>query len=266
MKKAAFLTVVLLISACAYGQGGGNAAITGTVTDPSDAVVPGATVIVTQEGTGVTRSAVANASGQFSVPSLLPSDYTVSVEAAGFKKSVQRFTLLADQIRELNVQLELGRSAQTISVEASSVLVNTVTPVLSQVIEQTRVVSIPLETRNAADLAKLVPGTTDANGHGVQQGNTKQNPFTTESIAVNGARPDQIGYNLDGANNEDLMSNTNIGAPLLGVVADEVVRLAGQLIKRGHLRRLIRAHELHLEDVRSANYGPAINGRQTIRN
>jgi len=209
MKKAAFLTVVLLISACAYGQGGGNAAITGTVTDPSDAVVPGATVIVTQEGTGVTRSAVANASGQFSVPSLLPSDYTVSVEAAGFKKSVQRFTLLADQIRELNVQLELGRSAQTISVEASSVLVNTVTPVLSQVIEQTRVVSIPLETRNAADLTKLVPGTTDANGHGVQQGSTKQNPFTTESIAVNGARPDQIGYNLDGANNEDLMSNTN---------------------------------------------------------
>ena len=106
MKKAAFLTVVLLISACAYGQGGGNAAITGTVTDPSDAVVPGATVIVTQEGTGVTRSAVANASGQFSVPSLLPSDYTVSVEAAGFKKSVQRFTLLADQIRELKRTME----------------------------------------------------------------------------------------------------------------------------------------------------------------
>ena len=97
MKKAAFLTVVLLISACAYGQGGGNAAITGTVTDPSDAVVPGATVTVTQEGTGVTRSAVANASGQFSVPSLLPSDSTkvAAVTLSSSSKLINRTPCVA---------------------------------------------------------------------------------------------------------------------------------------------------------------------------
>jgi hypothetical protein len=77
-----------------------------------------------------------------------------------------------------------------------TVQTHTVSPVLSQVIEQTRVVSIPLTTRNAADLTLLVPGTTTANGHGVQQGNTKQiavgNASVAESIAVNDARSDHV--------------------------------------------------------------------------
>ena len=209
MKKVAFLHVtILLVAAGAFGQGGGSAALTGAVTDPSGAAIPRATVTVTQKETGVARSVVANSTGQFNVPSLLPSAYTVSVEAPGFKKYVGRFTLLADQIRALNVQLELGETTQAVSVEATSVLVNTVTPVLNQAIEQSRVISLPLNGRNAADLTRLVPGTTDANGHGTTQGDTKQIPGA-ESIAVNGARPDQIGYNLDGGTNEDLMSNTN---------------------------------------------------------
>jgi hypothetical protein len=215
MARNAFLLTVLLVvfSACLFGQGGGNAAITGTVTDPSAAVVAGAQVTVTQQATSVKRSATTNASGVFTIPSLLPASYSVTIEAPGFKTVTQTITLLADQIRAIDVRLEVGQTSQQVTVEAVAVMVNTVTPVLSQVIEQTRVVSIPLETRNAADLTLLVPGTTTANGHGVQQGDTKQIAVGTqsvaESISVNGARPDQISYNLDGANNEDLMSNTN---------------------------------------------------------
>jgi len=204
---------MLLFGTHLYGQGGGNAAITGTVTDPSGAVVAGAQVTVTQQTTSVKRSATTNANGAFTVPSLPPATYRVSIQAPGFKTLTQEITLLADQIRALDVRLEIGQASEQVTVEAAPVLVNTVTPVLSQVIEQTRVEGIPLVTRNAADLTLLVPGTTSANGHGVQQGDTKQIAVGTrsvaESIAVNGARPDQISYNLDGANNEDLMSNTN---------------------------------------------------------
>jgi Carboxypeptidase regulatory-like domain len=215
MKRASILTVTILflVSAYAFPQGGGNAALTGTVSDPTGAVVPGAQITVTQQGTSFKRTGISNASGAFTIPSLPPASYSISVEAAGFKTSTQTITLLADQIRALDVHLEIGQTTQQVTVEATPVLVNTVTPVLNNVIEQTRVVSIPLTTRNAADLTLLVPGTTNANGHGVQQGNTKQiavgNTSVAESIAVNGARPDQISYNLDGADNEDLMSNTN---------------------------------------------------------
>jgi len=81
---------------------------------------------------------------------------------------------------------------------------------LSQVIESARVSDLRLNGRNAADLTLLVPGGVSgiANNSGALQGDTKQVPGA-EAIAVNGARPDQIGYNLDGGNNEDLMSNTN---------------------------------------------------------
>src|SRR5215470_12295498 len=210
MSRLATLTLtLLLIAAAAFGQGGGNAALNGTVTDPTGAVIAGARVTLTQIDTEVKRTANSNANGQFSVPALPPAAYRVSVVAPGFKTFVQEVTLLADQIGSLQVPMQLGQTQETVSVEATATLVNTTTPVLSQVIEQSRLVELPLNGRNAADLTKLVAGAVDSsNGAGTQQGDTKQVPGA-EAISVNGARPDQISYNLDGGTNQDLMSNTN---------------------------------------------------------
>lgn len=195
---------------CAFAQGGGNVAIGGTVTDSSGAVVAGAEVKVTQQNTSITRAATTNSSGQFNIPSLPPATYSVTVQAQGFKQYLQDVVLLADQIRDLDIHLEVGAATQQVTVESSSVVVNTVSQELGQVIESSRVTDLPLNGRNAADLTLLVPGAVSAIGSnsGTLQGDTKQIPGA-EAIAVNGARPDQIGYNLDGANNEDLMSNTN---------------------------------------------------------
>ncbi|HKF48085.1 MAG TPA: carboxypeptidase regulatory-like domain-containing protein [Terracidiphilus sp.] len=194
----------------AFAQGGGNVAISGTVTDASGAVVTGAQVKVTQKNTSITRVDTTNSSGQFNFPSLPPTTYTVTVQQQGFKQYVQDVVLLADQIRDLDIRLEVGAANQQVTVEASSVAVNTVSQELSQVIESSRLSDLPLNGRNAADLTLLVPGaiTAIANNSGTLQGDTKQVPGA-EAIAVNGARPDQIGYNMDGANNQDLMSNTN---------------------------------------------------------
>jgi hypothetical protein len=193
-----------------FAQGGGNVAITGTVTDPSGAVIAGAKVTVKQVSTSVVRTATTNGSGLFNFQSLPPSAYAVSVEAAGFKVFTQTVVLLADQIRDMDVRLEVGSQTQQVTVETSAVQVNTVSPELGQVIERSRLTDLPLNGRNAADLTLLVPGAVSAiaNNSGALQGDTKQVPGA-EAIAVNGARPDQIGYNLDGGNNQDLMSNTN---------------------------------------------------------
>lgn len=204
------LVGMLTLLSGAFAQGGGNVAITGTVTDPSGAVVSGAQVKVTQKDTSVTRVGTTNASGQFNVSPLPPATYTVVVEAQGFKQYVQDVVLLADQIRDLDIRLQVGEATQQVTVQESTVQVNTVSQELSQVIETSRLTNLPLNGRNAADLTLLVPGAVSAIGSnsGTLQGDTKQVPGA-EAIAVNGARPDQIGYNLDGGNNEDLMSNTN---------------------------------------------------------
>ena len=211
----ALMPLVLLFAATgAFAQGGGNVAISGTATDSTGAVVIGAQVKVTQKSTGATRTTTTNSSGQFTFPSLPPATYAVSVQAQGFKQYIQDVVLLADQIRDLDVHLEVGQATQQVTVESSSVAVNTVSQELSQVIESSRVTDLPLNGRNAADLTLLVPGTISAvsNNSGALQGDTKQIPGE-EAIAVNGARPDQIGYNLDGGNNEDLMSNVNLPFP-----------------------------------------------------
>jgi hypothetical protein len=193
-----------------FAQGGGNVAITGTVTDPSGAVVAGAQVKVVQKNTSVTRIDTSNSNGQFNVSPIPPGTYSISVEAAGFKQYMQDVVLLADQTRNIDIHLQIGDTSQQVTVEASTVAVNTATQELSQVIETSRLTNLPLNGRNAADLTLLVPGAVSAiaNNSGTLQGDTKQVPGA-EAIAVNGARPDQIGYNLDGANNQDLMSNTN---------------------------------------------------------
>ena len=201
--------LAFLMAASVYGQGGGNAAMTGTVTDPSGAVLVGAKVTMTQIGTEVKRTAATNENGQFTIPSLPPATYRLTVEAARFKTYSRDVTLLADQSGSMQIPMQIGTSAEMVTVEATATLVNTITPVLSQVIEGARLIELPLNGRNAADLTKMVAGAVDSsNGAGTTQGDTKQVPGT-EAISVNGARPDQVSYNLDGGTNQDLMSNTN---------------------------------------------------------
>ena len=91
----------LFISLNAFAQGGGQAAITGTVLDQTGAAISGAKVTVTQKGTSAHRVVVADTNGAFNVPSLLPATYTVAVQAPGFKSYSADVTILADQLRSV---------------------------------------------------------------------------------------------------------------------------------------------------------------------
>ena len=101
---------LLLLSARAFAQGGGNVAITGTVTDSTGALVPGAKVTVTQKNTSIARNATTDGAGQFNISSIPPATYTVLAEAQGFKRYAQEVVLLADQTRNMDIRLASRRN------------------------------------------------------------------------------------------------------------------------------------------------------------
>jgi len=132
--------------------------VVGTVSDSSGSVIPGAKITVTEEGTQASRSVVANEQGYFVVPALHPSTYSVSAAAPGFAVFSQKnVILLADQSLTLDVKMTIGQATQTITVDTNALQVDTSTSTLSQVVEEKRIVDLPLNGRNPVSLACLFP-------------------------------------------------------------------------------------------------------------
>ncbi|HEV2327013.1 MAG TPA: TonB-dependent receptor [Terracidiphilus sp.] len=192
-----------------HAQGYGT--ISGTVTDPTGALIPGATVTATQPQTGRKMVAISGSNGGYVFPTLLPSTYDFSVTAPGFRDYTQTgIVLQANQALTVNIDLQVGTAAETISVTSAPPQVDTTTGTLSQVIDQSRVVEMPLNGRNVASLITLVAGVADATneGNGANQGNGKTFPAAVISSS-NGTLPNQSNYLLDGGNNVDEMTNVN---------------------------------------------------------
>lgn len=199
----------LLAAPAAYGQAFGT--ISGNVTDPSGAVVPGVKVTATETGTGFTRSVVSESNGQYVIPNLRPTQYTLAVEAKGFGNFVQKnITLLANQSATVDIRLQLGSGIQTVSVTGSAPLVNTTTQTLSDVVGEERMVELPLNGRNAVELMSLVAG---ASGVSVQTVTGQSKLPGATNANINGSRDNQTSYSLDGANYLDQYYNVNIPFP-----------------------------------------------------
>lgn len=210
------LSGLLFISRVSWAEGFGS--ISGVVTDPTGAVVAGAEVTATEGATGSSRTAATNGEGYYVVPSLRPAEYTLTVVAKGFQKLTQtKVTVLADQALHINLSLKLGGTSEVVEVVGQPVQVDTTTSTVKQVIEQQRISELPLNGRNAAELTLLVPGAvvmpavenpTGTTGGGVNQGVTKTFPGAVV-VSTNGARQNQISYQLDGGNNVDEYTNVN---------------------------------------------------------
>jgi hypothetical protein len=201
-------------SPAALAQGLAN--LRGTISDASGAVVPSATVTLTQEGTGQARSVTTDNEGNYVMPALPPAGYVLTAQAPGFRESTRSgITLLADRSVTLNIQMELGDVAQALTVEASAVQVDTTTGTQSQVINQTQMVELPLNGRNAAELSLLVAGASPppAGGGGSLQGVSKQFPSQI-AVSTNGAQEDQVSYQLDGGTFMDEFFSVNLPFPL----------------------------------------------------
>src|SRR5215472_15448135 len=203
------LILLSLSSPPAHSQAFGT--ISGNVTDPSGAGVPGVNVTATETGTGFARSITSDATGHYVIPNLRPSQYSLTVEAQGFNKAIQTgITLLANQAATVNFRLQLGTAVEAVTVTGAAPLVNATTQTLSDVVEAQRVVDLPLNGRNAVELMNLVPGVSGVSPASTTSQSTL--PGSTHAN-INGSRDNQTSYSLDGANFLDQYYNVNIPFP-----------------------------------------------------
>jgi hypothetical protein len=131
----------------------------GSVSDPSGAVVPGATVTLVNTATGAERSAVSSSTGTFDFQALQPGTYTISVEASGFKRAVAREIVVSvGSSAQVNIPLEVGVPGETVTVTTTQEVINTSSPSITNVINTRQVVDLPLGDRNPVNLAGLQAG------------------------------------------------------------------------------------------------------------
>jgi hypothetical protein len=169
-----------------------TASINGTVTDPSGAVVPGATVAAVNEDTNASRDTQTGNTGAYSISNLVPGKYDITIEKSGLKTvKFAAVTLTVDQALTLDAKLEISVASQTVTVEGTTVApIDTTDSQVSNVVDEKQLLALPLILRDPYQLVLLTPGTTYTNtGSG--------------GFSVNGSRDRNNNFQLDGTNNND---------------------------------------------------------------
>jgi len=177
--------------------------IQGVVTDESDAAVPGAKITATNVATGVALSATTNESGFYSIPFLIPGTYRVEAARQGFAAAKrENLKLDVNQTSAVDFRLRVGAVTEAVEVTAAAELINSQTSVVGQVIENTRIVEMPLNGRNYLDLAKLTAGVAPDSG---------SRTSAKGSFSALGQRAYQVNVLLDGIDNSSRASGGQLG-------------------------------------------------------
>lgn len=182
--------------------------IEGTIHDPTGAVVPGAHVVLTNEATSTNRTVQSGAQGEYIFPELAPGQYTLRVQAPGFKTVVHEHlqALVATPVH-LDITLELGTTGETVTVTAEAGAVNTENATVGLPYSELEIKQLPFAARNPVDLLTLEPGVVfsgRSDTDNLFQGSTKNLDFR-EGV-VNGVRGDQSNVTLDGVDVNDFQN------------------------------------------------------------
>ena len=162
---AALLLAVFFCSLSLPGQNAtGN--ISGTVADASGAVIPGATVTLTDDATGSKRETVSNHAGVFNFAAVPPATYTITISANGFRSWEQRQITMnqGNNLNVPNIKLEVGTSKQEIQVVGNEVMVPTDTGAVTHTLNEQMITELAIQGRDAAELMKIMPGMGNAQG------------------------------------------------------------------------------------------------------
>ena len=217
---------LLLTSAAAEAQQA-TAQLGGRVTDSSAAVLPGVTVTATQTDTGLTRTVVTDGDGSYLMPNLPTGPYRLEVALQGFRTSVQTGIVLQVSANAvINAVLEVGELAETVSVEAATPLVDVRSAGISEVVENERIVELPLQGRNVTDLIVLA-------GAAVQTGTATAGGFRGSAIGVAGGLSYGVAYLLDGAMHNDVYSNLNLPLPFPDALQEFSLSTSGLSAQNG---------------------------------
>jgi hypothetical protein len=213
MKQCCALLMFLALAIPALAQSN-YATLTGTVMDPQQLPVAGASVELTAASTGAMRRVVTNQQGLFEAPALLPDEYELKIEASGFAVARRTLRLEVGQKSALNVSLSVGSLNEGVKVTAGNEVLHTTDASVGEVIEPTSIRELPLNGRMLIDLVLTVPGA--HLGFGAQTGQTNPlywRPGQRSAVVIGGARPNANFFLLDGATNTDPTFNTQNLSP-----------------------------------------------------
>jgi hypothetical protein len=203
--------VGLLTPTRSLAQAVAIAEVSGTVSDPTGGAVAGAQVKITEVDKQQVRTTVTDPQGHYTLPNLPVGPYQLEVKADGFKSYIQSgITLQVGNSVQLNVVLQLGSLSESVSVTAAGAMIETKENAVAQVIDQKRIVDLPLNGRQPTQLIVLSGAAVTAPGGGMVG---SKNYFSSTTISVAGGQANGINYLLDGGDNNDSFTNVNLPIP-----------------------------------------------------
>ncbi len=217
-RAAAAVTVLLSLLAVRPAAAQSTATLQGTVTDSQNAIMPGVTVSITNSGTGVERTAVTDAAGQYVAPSLTPGRYTVVGRLQGFADQTADVVLEVAQIAVVNMKLGVAAIAENVTVTGASPVIEIATVSVGQVMAERTVQEIPLNGRHFIDLGPLMPGgVTPPQNAGLSAPLRGQGSFSFFSA---GNRETSVNLMINGVNLNDLSNSQVTLQPSINTVSE----------------------------------------------
>ncbi|MEK7409614.1 MAG: carboxypeptidase regulatory-like domain-containing protein, partial [Acidobacteriota bacterium] len=204
--------LLLSLAGAAWAQTRDTASVFGAVDDAQGAAIAGATVRLTSVATGQVRTTTTDEAGRY-IFNLLPvGSYQLAVEQPAFRRYERSGILLrANENAKVDVRLEVGDVRTVVSVDAGATQIETQVATVRETVDRARIVELPLNGRDAAQLALLVPGVLDGRGSGAAG---------QDSFSINGSRNNNVRFTLDGGQNMDNHNNYNIPFPFPDAVEE----------------------------------------------
>lgn len=224
------LFLVFVVASIAFGQAG-RGSISGTVTDPGGAIVPGAQVTLLNKATGSSQHTVTSDAGFYTFISLNPGVYQVTVTQEGFSKVIQdNITVSVDQTTAANITLKVGAATETVNVTAGSELVEATNSTVGSLIGSETIDRVPLLYRNVFDLVQLSAGVIPVNGspnssdsmQSVQNISVGRPGVDVSADTINGSLVGSVYYMLDGAPIGIAENNAGAIIPAMNIPEDGV--------------------------------------------
>lgn len=221
MQFPRFTALFLALAANAVSQTT-SSEILGLVTDTSGAVVLGARVTITRTATNESRTALTNSAGEYSFPAVDIGEYNVRVEMEGFKtRTVTGLRVQTQEKARVNFTLEVGSLSEMVEVKASAVILKTEDAAIGQVIENRRIVELPLNGRNISNLAVLTPGVQFGVRTGMADGGDGfPIPGAGVSVIANGIRETYGTVALDGVDAKNPRTHITVFTPSIEAIEE----------------------------------------------
>lgn len=212
--------VVLVLLSAGSGWASVTARISGTVTDPTGALIPGASVTAHNTETGIDITTQTNSDGFYSFPALSTGKYEVTIKASGFEEYRQTGLVLdVNTALRVDVVMKVGAVTQEVKVSATAVHVDTSNTQMGEVIGTTKMTAVPLNGRSYTDLMALQPGVAPASS-GEGQVSAVSGNLDAGNISISGQRETANGFMINGGNVEETLNNAAAVIPDLDSIAE----------------------------------------------